>query len=176
LFFAKKLNKILARRYFCKIDLIYLKRNKHGSIMFSKNCYNSPQRTKFLLVASIIAALAVMMGLILRSCSTSSHQRLGLPPLSITDANGDKWVLDLLKGQPLSRFKGSNAKPGPPLLLRTDVQTKGREVSIGLIVEGQAGEKYVGGVTKNGQQQPPPRLKILNKAGAVLAAGDFKYG
>jgi len=145
--------------------------------MFSKNYYNFfSQKTKVFFAASIITVLAVMIGLIIRSCSTSSRPHSGLSPLSITDKNGDKWVLDLVKGQPLSRFKGSNAKPGPPLLLRTDVQTKGREVSIGLIVEGQAGEKYAGGVIKNGQQQPPPRLKILNKAGAVLAAGEFKYG
>jgi hypothetical protein len=145
--------------------------------MFSKNYYNFfSQKTKVFFAASIITVLAVMMGLIIRSCSTSSRPRAGLPPLSITDENGDKWVLDPVKGQLLSRFKGSSAKPGPPLLIRTDVQTKGREVFIDLIVEGQAGERYVGGVMKNEQWQPPPKLKILNQAGAVLATGEFKYG
>ena len=136
-------------------------------------------KTKILLVVSVAAALAVVGGVSIRSCrssSTSSRQRHGISSLSVTGENGDKWILDLAKGQALSVLKSNSPKPGPPLLIKTDVQTKGREVSIGLIVEGQAGEKYAGGVKKNERWQPPPRFKVVDKAGKVLASGVFKYG
>ena len=136
-------------------------------------------KTKILLVVSVAAALAVVGGVSIRSCrssSTSSRQRHGISSLSVTDENGDKWVLDLAKGLSLSVLNNSSSKPGPPLLVKTDVQTKGRELSIGLIVEGQAGETYAGGVKKNERWQPPPRFKVVDKAGKVLASGVFKYG
>ena len=139
----------------------------------------SSLKTKIVLIASVAAALIVVVGVSFRSCrssSTSYQRQLGLSSLSITDENGDKWVLDLAKGQSLSGLKGGGVKPGPPLLVKTDVQTEGRGVSIGLIVEGQAGEKYAGGVKKNERWQPPPRFKIVDKAGKVLTTGAFEYG
>ena len=112
----------------------------------------------------------------IRSEPASSRQQLGLSSLSTTDENGDKWVLDLARGQSLSSLKDSSAKSGPPLLVKTDVQIKGRYVSIDLIVEGQAGEKYAGGVRKNRQRQPAPGFNIVDEAGKVLTSGRFKYG
>jgi len=146
---------------------------------FSDDYRESSQKTKIVLIASVAAALVLVIGVSLRSCrvsSTSYQRQLGLSSLSLTDENGDKWVLDLAKGQALSGLKSSGAKPGPPLVVKTDVQTGGLEVSIGLVVEGQAGEKYVGGVKKNERWQPPPRFKIVDKAGKVLTTGLFKYG
>ncbi len=106
----------------------------------------------------------------------SSRQQPGLSPLSMTDENGDKWILDLARRQSLSSLKDSNAKSGPPLLVKTDVQIRGRNVSISLIVEGQAGEKYIGGVRKNRQRQPAPGFNIVDEAGKVLTSGRFRYG
>ena len=146
---------------------------------FSDDYRDSSPKTKIVLIASVAAALVLVIGVSFRSCrvsSTSYQRQLGLSSLSVTDKNGDKWVLELAKGQALSGLKSSRAKPGPPLVVKTDVQTGGREVSIGLVVEGQAGEKYVGGVKKNEQLQPPPRFKIVDKAGKVLTTGLFKYG
>jgi hypothetical protein len=146
---------------------------------FSDDYRESSPKTKIVLIASVAAALVLVVGVSIRSCrvsSTSYQQQLGLSSLSATDKNGDKWVLDLAKGQALSRLKSNRAKPGPPLVVKTDVQTEGLEVSIGLIVEGQTGEKYVGGVKKNEQLQPPPRFKIVDKAGKVLTTGAFEYG
>ncbi|MFB0554293.1 MAG: hypothetical protein ACETWQ_13380 [Phycisphaerae bacterium] len=146
---------------------------------FSDDYRDSSQKTKIVLIASVAAALVLVIGVSFRGCSVSStsyQRQLGLSSLSVTDENGDRWVLDLAKGQALSGLKSSGAKPGPPLVVKTDVQTGAFEVSIGLVVEGQAGEKYVGGVKKNEQQQHPPRFKIIDKAGKVLATGLFKYG
>ena len=148
---------------------------------FSDDYRESSLKTKIVLIASVAAALVLVIGVSIRSrrisgFSTSYQRLLGLSSLSATDENGDKWVLELAKGQALSGLKGSGSKPGPPLVVKTDVQTGGREVSIGLIVEGQAGEKYVGGVKKNEQLQTPPRFKIVDKAGKVLNTGAFEYG
>ena len=148
---------------------------------FSDDYRDSSRKTKIILIASVSAALVLVIGVSFRGCrvsgfSTSYQRQLGLSPLSLTDENGDKWVLDLAKGQAQSGLKSNGAKPGPPLVVKTNVQTEGLEVSIGLVVEGQAGEKYVGGVKKNDRWQPPPRFKIVDKAGKVLTTGAFKYG
>jgi hypothetical protein len=136
------------------------------------------EKKKIIVIASVAVIAIVVIGQLWRSIFSvpASRQQLGLTPLTTTDENGDKWVLDLAKGQSLSSLKDSSAKTGPPLLVRTDVQITGREVSIGLVVEGQAGEKYAGGVQKNGQWQPAPAFNIVNEAGKVLTSGRFKYG
>lgn len=140
---------------------------------------NSTKRKKTIIIASAAVAVLVVTGVLLNgifSSPASSRQQLGLSPLSMTDENGVKWVLDLAKGQSPSALKDSSAKSGPPLLIKTDVQISGRDASIGLVVEGQAGEKYAGGVQKNGRWQPAPAFNIVNEAGKVLASGRFKYG
>ena len=137
------------------------------------------EKKKIIVIVSTAVVAIVVIGALLRgifSSPASSRQQLGLSSLSTTDENGDKWVLDLVKGQSLAGLKDSSAKPGPPLLVKTDVQISGRDVSIGLIVEGQAGEKYAGGVQKNGQWQPAPDFNIVDEAGKVLTSGRFKYG
>ena len=140
---------------------------------------NTSEKKKTVLIVSAVVVAVVVIGALLRgifSSPASSRQQLGLSSLSTTDENGDKWVLDMVKGQSLSSLKDSSAKTGPPLLVKTDVQISGRDVSIGLIVEGQAGEKYAGGVQKNGQWQPAPAFNIVSEAGKVLTSGRFKYG
>ncbi len=135
------------------------------------------QKKRITVIASVAAVSVVVIGVLLSgSFSDPSREELGLGPQSATDQSGDKWVLELIKGQPVSSFADSSAKPGPPLLVKTDVQISGRDVSIGLIVQGQAGELYVPGVQKNGQWQPEPGLKIVDETGKTLATGKFKYG
>jgi hypothetical protein len=51
-----------------------------------------------------------------------------------------------------------------------------REVSIGLVLQGQAGEQYRPVVKKNGTPIAAPKLRILNEAGQVVTQGDFQYG
>jgi hypothetical protein len=61
--------------------------------------------------------------------------------------------------------------------VKTDVQkVADRERSIGLILEGQAGEQYRAAVTKNGTTQSAPRLRIVNEAGQVVVEDSFRYG
>jgi len=140
---------------------------------------NSSGKKKTVMIVAAAVLAVVVIGALLRgifSSPASSRQEIGLTSLSVTDDNGDKWVLDLAKGQSLAGLKDSSAKPGPPLLVKTDVQISGSDVSIGLIVEGQAGEKYAGGVQKNGQWQQAPAFSIVDEAGKTLTSGRFKYG
>jgi hypothetical protein len=96
--------------------------------------------------------------------------------VSRTDANGVAWTLDQAGGALLSTEPNA-PKAGPPILVKTDVQKVGeREVSIGLLLEGQAGEQYRPVVKKNGTAIATPRLRIVNEAGQVLVQGDFQYG
>ena len=145
---------------------------------FSDDYRSCSPTTKFTLIVSLTAAFVIVAQVLFRACSappTYPRERLGLSSLSITDANGDQWLLELVKGQPISSFK-SGAKAGPPLLIKINVETKGLDALVRLVVEGQAGERYVGGVRKNGKWQPAPKLKIVSETGAILASGKFEYG
>jgi len=140
---------------------------------------NSSVKKKTIIITASAVIAVVVIGALLRSifsAPASSRQQLGLLPLSLTDENGDKWLLELAKGQSLSSLKDSSSKTGPPLLIKTDVQISGRDASIGLIVEGQAGEKYAGVAQKNGQWQRAPAFNIVDEAGKVLTSGRFQYG
>ena len=49
-------------------------------------------------------------------------------------------------------------------------------VSIGLVLEGRAGETYRPMVMKNGAPQSTPWLRIIDKQGKVIDEGKFEYG
>ncbi len=124
-----------------------------------------------------VAVIAIVALIFLRSFTNptvATRKQLDLVPLIVTDPNGDTWQLDLIKGQSLDTF--TDADPGPPLIVQTNVKIVGKVASIGLIVQGQAGELYVGGVKKNGDWQPPPAIKIIDSRERVLGADRFKYG
>jgi hypothetical protein len=107
----------------------------------------------------------------------SSLQKSTLSALSVTDEIGDKWTLELVRGQPLSRITNSGKEPGSPLLVRTNTRKiSNSEFSIGITVEGQAGEKYIGGAKKNGKLEPEPEFVIVNEKEKILARGKFEYG
>ncbi|MHC4622655.1 MAG: hypothetical protein ACYS4W_02015 [Planctomycetota bacterium] len=140
---------------------------------------NSSPTRKVILMVSATAVLSAATVVLFRFCSGSLGplwQGRGLAWLVLTDENGDEWALVPLKGQPLSRFEKGVAKPGPPVVVSTDVRLRGDELSVALIVRGQAGERYVGGARKNGKWQPAPRLKILDEKGVLCASGRFRYG
>lgn len=139
----------------------------------------SSRRGKVVLISLAMAAFIIIVDLFwLRGKPSSSViERAALSPLSLTDENGDKWTLDLVRGQPISRISESNKKPGPPLLVRTNVRKiNNSQFSIGITVEGQAGEKYICGAMKNGNRQPEPQFVIVNERGRILARGNFEYG
>jgi hypothetical protein len=136
-------------------------------------------RKKAAIVACVVVFVLFVWSL-LRSGGEDpglSANQLGLAPLSMTDHAGAKWELDLITGQPLAKIKNSGKEPGQPLLIKVDVRrVSPYEVSMGLTIEGQAGERYMAGALKEGQRQPEPTFRIVHEQGRVLATGRFKYG
>jgi alkylated DNA repair dioxygenase AlkB len=96
--------------------------------------------------------------------------------LSRTDANGVAWSLDQV-GESAVATEPDRPKAGPPILVQANVQrVADREMSIGLALQGQAGEQYRPVVKKNGTPLAAPKLRILNEAGEVITQGSFQYG
>jgi hypothetical protein len=72
--------------------------------------------------------------------------------------------------------KTTTLSPGQPVTLKADVQQQGDAVTIGCVVVGAAGEQYSPAVTKDGQPQSAPSLKIVDESGKVLDSGAFQFG
>lgn len=139
-------------------------------------------KTKIIL-AGLAAALIVMLSiLVFRNgdqppTSAVPQGIASLSPLSITDANGLTWSLEPVRGQPLSLINESGRKPGPPLVIKTNIiKINEQSISIGLVLEGWAGEKYIAGVMKGRSREPQPIFRILDEKGKTLATGRFEYG
>ena len=98
------------------------------------------------------------------------------------NAGGDKWLASFYEARNASSIikvtKGQTTtlKFGPPLNVKTEVEPVGRQVSIGLSITGQSGERYNPQVMKNGSVLEAPKLQIVDEAGTVLASGNFEYG
>jgi hypothetical protein len=67
-------------------------------------------------------------------------------------------------------------KIGPPFTIKTDVRQVADRVSIGLRLDGRAGERYSLPVMKGGKRLPAPAFKIVNESGKELESGQFQYG
>jgi len=136
----------------------------------------NPNQMKVAILVVAVAALVVAGGILLRTSRSPSIPASGPSSLTATDKNGDQWFLEMASLPFRATSDDGSTKAGTPLLIKTDVQIVGRDVSIGLIIEGQAGETYVPGAQKNGERRPSPGLKILDEAGKTLAADTFQYG
>jgi len=91
-----------------------------------------------------------------------------------TDGSGDNWRLGL-KAIPPQLPEGAT-RAGEPLLVKADVRGAGSYISIGLIIQGQAGEVYEPGAARNGRLMPAPTFKIFDESGKELGSGWFEYG
>jgi len=77
-------------------------------------------------------------------------------------------------------------KLGPPLVLsatvdaasqgRPDAVRPGTELSLGIDVYGQAGERYPSGVLRQGRSPEPPTVRVLAANGKVIEKGSFRFG
>ena len=131
----------------------------------------------FCIASGIIIIIVGMLLLFRDQSSPSPRLRETLSVLSVTDENGNKWSLDLVKGQQFSGKSKNDKKPGPPLIVSTNtMKINDRLLSIGIEVKGQAGEKYIGGAVKNGKLEPEPQFIIVNEKARILAKGKFEYG
>ena len=139
--------------------------------------YLSPKTKILLLVLLLLIAglIAVAITNLFTPSNRSLMQELNLGPLT-NKQDGDVWVISLISGQPLMPIKESGNKPGVPIKVTPDVQVVYTALSIGLIAEGQAGEKYIPGVRKNGQWLDAPTFEVVDQSGKVLGGGQFEYG
>jgi hypothetical protein len=140
------------------------------------------KRTEQLRLAGIVVLVLLLALLFFKKQSAGPAPEVSAPPgvpstsVSRTDANGVSWSLDSTGGGMVST-EPEGPKAGPPILVAANVQrVADREVSIGLVLQGQAGEQYRPVVKKNGTPVTPPRLRILNEAGQVVTQGSFQYG
>jgi len=94
------------------------------------------------------------------------------------NTGSDKWLASFYVSSIIKVAKGQTTvlKFGPPLHVKTEVEPLGRQVSIGLSITGQSGERYNPQVMKNGSVLEAPKLQIVDEAGTVLASGNFEYG
>ena len=133
---------------------------------------NLSPRTRHISVA-IISLTA--LGIVILRVGSENERGPG-PSLEQVDGEGNEWSLALLRGQRMAAIRRSDQPMGTPLTVGVDIRQQGGIASIGLLVTGQAGERYVGGVLRNGTMLPPPRFKIVAQSGKVLGSGRFKYG
>jgi hypothetical protein len=102
--------------------------------------------------------------------------------LSKTDAQGAMWTLTCLALGPLARFEvrggeTTAVKVGPPLVLKVEAGApEAGQVALKLVLAGKGGETYSVGVQKGGVRPKPPKVKVLDSAGKVLAEGNSAYG
>ncbi len=162
---------------------------------------NNPQGMKVPMIVVGVAVLVILAGLLVRFGSTPTSpqaeepepvsaltpepaplsaqwpepsQQIRFSSLAASDDNGDTWTLGLKGVPPVLPEDG--LKPGVPLSVKADVNGSGQSISIGLIIEGQAGEVYEPGAAKNGTRMPAPTFEVLDESGAVLGSGSFEYG
>jgi hypothetical protein len=150
----------------------------------------SPQGMKVPLIVAGVAVVVIAVGIMVRSgnspapesVATPDHpappvaegQQFTLSSLTAKDDNGDNWMLGLASGPPQGFVSGE--KPGAPVSVKADVQGGGQQVSIGLIIAGNAGEIYQPTVVKNGAILPAPKFTVLDESGATIGSGSFEYG
>ncbi len=121
-----------------------------------------------------------------------------------TDAVGTRWALTGLwdfTGASLGALKGFEIRAGetralrigPPLAPKAEPDTAAsaqvsrlskdqgtpdlpRTRALSLVLVGRGGERYSVAVAKGPSVLPPPKVKVLDENGKILAQGDSTYG
>ncbi len=140
-----------------------------------------------ILIVSGIVVLGLLLALVYQGMVSTpapsvrpARVQQSAPPLQKTDKDGNTWALIPAGGQsftsPISADP-NGAKSGPAVIVKTDVRrASDREISIGLVLAGPAGEAFQPGIMKNGARQPAPGFRIVDEAGKVLVQDNFSYG
>jgi hypothetical protein len=85
---------------------------------------------------------------------------------------GGVWALQKASGPSVLSFR----KPGSPITVKTSVRrVNSGTVSIELVLEGRAGETYRPTIKKNNGPSPAPRVRIVDRQGAVIDEAPFAY-
>ena len=140
---------------------------------------------RHLFVVGGIIVLGLLLAYPLSRMFDGSSERLARPSIGSlggrtqirrTDSNGEEWVINRV-GRRLAPVDANGAPVQPTIVVKTDVfRAGGREVLIGLVLEGKDGTRYQSVVTKGGTRLPAPKLRIVNEAGEALFNDSFRYG
>jgi hypothetical protein len=99
-----------------------------------------------------------------------------------TDADGKECRLRGVNiGPSLENFevRGGETtaiKIGPPLALKVDAQSQGGQTTLNLFLVGKGGETYSVAPRKREAQPLPPKVKVFDASGKVLAEGNSEFG
>ena len=103
--------------------------------------------------------------------------------LTRTDAAGVKWTIrggsgDGAFGQFAIRpGETFTAQGGPPMVVNVKAEPpRDGVVRLQFVLLSRDGGAYSPGPMKNGQRLPPPRFKVFDGSGKILAQGNFEYG
>ena len=149
----------------------------------------SPKGTKVPLIVAGVAVVVIAVGIMVRSgnspapepaptadpapAAAAQGQQFTGSSLTAQDASGAKWMLSVKMGP---AQMADEAKPGTPISVKADLQGEGPSKTIGLLIEGAAGEIYQPTVIKNGAILPAPTFTVLDESGAAIGSGAFEYG
>jgi hypothetical protein len=130
----------------------------------------------YILVAIIAAGIplsALFLEPAAKTAASASDERFESGVLRKTDTLGYAWALQRAGGRSVLSFR----TPGSPIKVKTSVRRVGSgAMSIGLVLEGQAGETYRPTVTKNRAALPAPWVRIVDERDNVIGEGRFEYG
>ncbi|MCX5654863.1 MAG: hypothetical protein NTY65_09480 [Planctomycetota bacterium] len=98
-----------------------------------------------------------------------------------TDADGKTWTLIGSDVGSLAKFEVRGGETtaiqiGPPLALKVDAQSQGGQTTLNLVLVGKAGETYSIAPRKGTEQPLPPKVKVFDASGKVLAEGNSEFG
>jgi hypothetical protein len=103
--------------------------------------------------------------------------------LTETDSAGNRWTFKTSKAGTgrLGDFEirpgeSTSFRVGPPFQIKTSMERSGENALVGFYLEGQAGELYIPGGTRNGAIVSEPEFTIINGSEQVVGSGRFKYG
>lgn len=98
------------------------------------------------------------------------------------DAAGKECLLSGSDVGPLEKFEVRGGETttieiGPPLALKVEASDpQGGQVSLDIALAGKGGETYSAGVRKGAVRTPPPKVKVFDVSGKVLAEGNSEFG
>jgi len=98
------------------------------------------RKSVLFIVAGLLLVIIALLIAVFSPSKPDAPRLNKLTAPAMRDANGNVWTLQLFKGQ--ASFVGGKDKPGPPLTIKTYSEGFGNIITIGVQLEGRAGEKY----------------------------------
>jgi hypothetical protein len=96
--------------------------------------------------------------------------------LTETDSEGNRWLFDTEKARGGAGAGELGAfEIGPPFQIKTSMKKNRKDAWVRFYLQGQAGELYVPGAKKNGEEVPEPQFQIISATGQRLYSGQFEF-